>query len=80
MALCEDFESTQASLLHRHPVPSLDSALAELMFKETRLSSTNIHLSESNYSRLAIAFFFLVRQISYKSNVRNHIFIFSKLI
>ncbi|WOH02105.1 hypothetical protein DCAR_0521493 [Daucus carota subsp. sativus] len=37
MALTQDFEPVRAALLHRVPLPSLESAVAELISEETRL-------------------------------------------
>ena len=37
MALSLEYKAIQASLLHRHPLPTLDSAIQEIIFEETRL-------------------------------------------
>ena len=37
MALRPEYEAVRASLLHRHPLPSLDTAIQEIVFEETRL-------------------------------------------
>ncbi|KAJ9548353.1 hypothetical protein OSB04_020896 [Centaurea solstitialis] len=37
MSLLDKFENVRASLLHRHPLPSLEDAITELLSKETRL-------------------------------------------
>nr|GMD98853.1 retrovirus-related Pol polyprotein from transposon TNT 1-94 [Ipomoea batatas] len=37
MALRPEYESVRAALLHRHPLPTLDGAIKELLFEETRL-------------------------------------------
>ncbi|KAJ9555827.1 hypothetical protein OSB04_010441 [Centaurea solstitialis] len=37
MGLLDKFENVQASLLHRHPLPSLEDAITELLNEETRL-------------------------------------------
>ncbi|KAJ9560393.1 hypothetical protein OSB04_005553 [Centaurea solstitialis] len=37
MGLQDKFENVRASLLHRHPLPSLDDAITELLSEETRL-------------------------------------------
>lgn len=39
MALCEDFESTRASLLHCTFIPSLEVGVAELISKENHCST-----------------------------------------
>lgn len=39
MALRADFELTQASLLHRNPLPTLNAVVAELISEETRRST-----------------------------------------
>ncbi|XP_058005676.1 uncharacterized protein LOC110640683 isoform X3 [Hevea brasiliensis] len=38
MALRSEYEAVRASLLHRNPLPSLDTAIQEIIFEETRLS------------------------------------------
>ena len=43
MAFRDDFENTKSSLLQRHPLPTMDSALIELISKETRLAMTRTH-------------------------------------
>jgi hypothetical protein len=45
-AIRDEFEHTRASLLHRSPLPSLESALSELVSKETRFSTMKLHTSE----------------------------------
>ncbi|KAK9157984.1 hypothetical protein Scep_004558 [Stephania cephalantha] len=37
MALCLEYESVRATLLHRDPLSSLDAAVKEILFEETRL-------------------------------------------
>lgn len=37
MALRPEYEDVKASLLHRHPLPSLDIAIQEIIFEETRM-------------------------------------------
>ncbi|KAJ9554225.1 hypothetical protein OSB04_018270 [Centaurea solstitialis] len=37
MGLQDKYENVRASLLHRHPLPSLDDAITELLSEETRL-------------------------------------------
>ncbi|KAK9116327.1 hypothetical protein Sjap_015274 [Stephania japonica] len=37
MALRPEYESVRAALLHRDPLPSLDAAVKEILFEETRL-------------------------------------------
>ena len=37
MTLNQDFEPVRAALLHRIPLPSLEGAVAELIYEETRL-------------------------------------------
>ncbi|KAK2966740.1 hypothetical protein RJ640_001064 [Escallonia rubra] len=39
MALTDDFESVRASLLHRSPFPTLEAAISDLLYEETRLGS-----------------------------------------
>ena len=39
MTLNDRFEPVRASLLHRHPLPTLDDAITELHFEETRLGA-----------------------------------------
>ncbi|XP_057986506.1 uncharacterized protein LOC131171069 [Hevea brasiliensis] len=38
MALRSEYEAVRASLLHRNPFPSLETAIQEIIFEETRLS------------------------------------------
>ncbi|XP_058783886.1 uncharacterized protein LOC131658611 [Vicia villosa] len=38
MALWPEYEAIRASLLHRNPLPSLDTAIQEIIFEETRLN------------------------------------------
>ncbi|KAJ6392554.1 hypothetical protein OIU84_026837 [Salix udensis] len=38
MALRPEYESVRASLLHRNPLPSLNTAIQEIIFEETRLN------------------------------------------
>ena len=38
MALRPEYEAVRASLLHRNPLPSLDTAIQEIIFEETRLN------------------------------------------
>ena len=47
MGLCEDFESTRASLLSRSPTPSLDAAVKELISEENHWPT--FHMSSSNH-------------------------------
>jgi hypothetical protein len=42
----DEFENTRASLPHRSPLPSLESALSELVSKETRFSTMKLHTSQ----------------------------------
>ena len=37
MALVRDFELVCTSLLHRHPLPTFGSGVAQLIFEETKL-------------------------------------------
>ncbi|XP_048232481.1 uncharacterized protein LOC125370585 [Ricinus communis] len=37
MALCDEFEGFRGSILHRHPLPSVDSVVSELLVEEIRL-------------------------------------------
>ncbi|XP_048234433.1 uncharacterized protein LOC125370976 [Ricinus communis] len=41
MALRPEYEAVRASLLHRHPLPTLDMAVQEIIFEETRLNLDN---------------------------------------
>ncbi|KAK9166531.1 hypothetical protein Scep_001722 [Stephania cephalantha] len=41
MALRPEYESVRAALLHRDPLPSLDAAVKEILFEETRLGLVN---------------------------------------
>ncbi|XP_031287560.1 uncharacterized protein LOC116146289 [Pistacia vera] len=47
MPLCEDFESTRASLLHRTPLPTLETAVAELIFEENHHSTMKMQTPDS---------------------------------
>ncbi|KAJ1398972.1 Zinc finger, CCHC-type [Sesbania bispinosa] len=38
MALRSEYEVVRASLLHQHPLPSLDAAILEIIFEETHLN------------------------------------------
>jgi hypothetical protein len=42
----DEFENTRASLLYISPLPSLESALSELISEETRFSTMKLHTSE----------------------------------
>ena len=42
MALRLEYEAVRASLLHRHPLPTLDMAIQEIIFEETRLNLNKI--------------------------------------
>ncbi|KAK1584307.1 hypothetical protein Q3G72_031801 [Acer saccharum] len=61
MALTDAFEPTRASLLHRHPLPTLDHAVSELISEETRLATLQTqrtdtvlatHSHQSSHQRL----------------------------
>ncbi|KAK9159704.1 hypothetical protein Syun_006045 [Stephania yunnanensis] len=41
MALRPEYESVRAALLHRDPLPSLNAAVKEILFEETRLGLVN---------------------------------------
>jgi hypothetical protein len=43
MAIQDEFEHTRASLLHRSLLPSLESALSELISEKTRFSTMKLH-------------------------------------
>ncbi|GFZ15863.1 hypothetical protein Acr_25g0002720 [Actinidia rufa] len=43
MALPPDYEQTRASLLHRHPLPTLGQALDKLSSEETRKKTMAYH-------------------------------------
>jgi hypothetical protein len=55
-ALCSDFEGLRGSILHRSPLPSVDSVVSELWAEEIRLQSYSEKgiLSASNPSVLAV--------------------------
>ncbi|XP_048235207.1 uncharacterized protein LOC125371104 [Ricinus communis] len=40
MALRDEFEGLRGSILHRHPLPSMDSVVSELLAEEIRLKSS----------------------------------------
>ncbi|XP_048229095.1 uncharacterized protein LOC107260911 [Ricinus communis] len=40
MALCDEFEGLRGSILHRHPLPSVDSVVSELLAEEIYLKSS----------------------------------------
>jgi hypothetical protein len=42
----DEFENTRASLLHRSPLPSLESVLSELVSEETQFSTMKLHTSK----------------------------------
>jgi len=56
IALRNDFEGLRGSILHRSPLPSVDSAVSELLAEEIRLQSYSEKkiLSASNPSILAV--------------------------
>ena len=56
MALRSDFEGLRGSILHRTPLPSVDSVVSELVAEETRLKSLagEIFLPSSSTSVLAV--------------------------
>ena len=47
MALTSSFEPVRASLLHRHPLPTLEQAISELLSEETRLGTLQTHHVDS---------------------------------
>ena len=47
MALTDDFENVHASRLHRSPFSTLEQAVLELFFEETRISSRKTFCSNS---------------------------------
>ncbi|XP_028053745.1 uncharacterized protein LOC114258087 [Camellia sinensis] len=47
MALTSSFEPVRASLLHRHPLPTLEQAISELLSEETRLGTLQPHHVDS---------------------------------
>ncbi|KAK9132867.1 hypothetical protein Scep_012395 [Stephania cephalantha] len=51
MALRPEHESVRAALLHRDPLSSLDTAVKEILFKETRHGLVN----SSSSSKVALA-------------------------
>ncbi|KAA8523659.1 hypothetical protein F0562_010082 [Nyssa sinensis] len=46
MALCDDFESTRAFLLHRQPLITLDVTISKLISEETRRFTIKMQLSD----------------------------------
>jgi hypothetical protein len=42
----DEFEHTWASLFHRSPLPSLESALSKIVLEETRFSTMKLHTLE----------------------------------
>eukprot|EP00257_Ricinus_communis_P026563 XP_025013977.1 uncharacterized protein LOC112535577 [Ricinus communis] len=42
MALCDEFEGLRGSILHRHPLPFVDSVVGELLAEEIRLKFSAI--------------------------------------
>ena len=50
MALRPEYEAVRASLLHRHPRPTLDMAIQEIIFEETPLN-----LNKTPHSEMALA-------------------------
>ncbi|CAI0550535.1 unnamed protein product [Linum tenue] len=46
MDLHSDFEAVRASLLHRSPLPTLESAISELISEETRLGMLKLRRSD----------------------------------
>ena len=50
MALHPEYESIHAALLHHDPLPTLDAAVKEILFEETRLN-----LTKSPSSKVALA-------------------------
>lgn len=46
MAICEDFWSTRATLLHRTPLPSLDVVVAKLISKENCRSTMKMQFPD----------------------------------
>ncbi|XP_059639814.1 uncharacterized protein LOC132282224 [Cornus florida] len=47
MALQPSFEPVRASLLHRHPLPTLEDAITELLSKETRLNTSQPQVTDA---------------------------------
>ncbi|GFS37269.1 hypothetical protein Acr_00g0051050 [Actinidia rufa] len=80
MALPPDYEHIRASLLHRHPLPTVGQALAELRSEEARkktmvfisiLSLFWRHLSGHHYNHHLSLFGFLARKICHLDLRRN---------
>ena len=46
MALRPEYENVRSSLLHRDPLPSLDTAIKEIIFEETRLGLVKSHVTD----------------------------------
>jgi hypothetical protein len=45
-AIRDEFENARASLLHRSPLSSVESALSKLILEKTRLSTMKLHTLE----------------------------------
>lgn len=46
MGITDKFENVQASLLHRHPLPTLDATIPELISEESRIRTRFLVSSE----------------------------------
>ncbi|KZV40897.1 hypothetical protein F511_05142 [Dorcoceras hygrometricum] len=62
MALRPEYEDVRASLLHRHPLPTLDMSVQEIIFEETRLN-----LDKTLNSEIALA----TTRASYQKSGKN---------
>ncbi|KAL5720535.1 hypothetical protein ACHQM5_013200 [Ranunculus cassubicifolius] len=69
MALRDDFEGLRGSILHRIPLPSVDSVVSELLAEEVRFKSQSmkVHHSVPSSSVLAVPF-----RSSSKSQYNSH--------
>ncbi|XP_051133091.1 uncharacterized protein LOC127252806 [Andrographis paniculata] len=53
MALHPEYEAVCASLLHRHPLPTLDTAIHEILFEETHLHLIKAPIPDSTLAIIA---------------------------
>ena len=57
MTLNDDFETVQALLLHRKPLPSIDDSLTKILFEETRKTTLQAHQLANAPSETVLANF-----------------------
>lgn len=55
MALCNDFNGLRSSILHRNPVPSVDSVVHELLTREIYLQSCSLKSPAENVSVMQLS-------------------------